>query len=127
MEKIHKKTNENIGEKDFLELITEQCSLNQIQSYFEKVFISRGFEKDSLENKTILLVEEIGELAKAIRKHIGMGIDIDKVEHYSNLKEEIADVLIVLISIANKLDINISEALIAKEKINSERKWISNK
>lgn len=127
MEKINKKTNENIGEKDLLELISDQCSLNQIQLYFEKVFISRGFDKDSLENKTILLMEEIGELAKAIRKHIGMGIDKDKVEHYSNIKEEIADVLIVLISIANRLDINISEALIAKEKINAERKWISNK
>ena len=72
----------------------------------------------------LLLLEETGELAKAIRKTLPEGlIDYNKIENYTDVEEEIADVFIVLVSICNKLNINLYKAFEDKEKKNIERKW----
>ena len=44
--------------------------LNEIQSYIKEVMQIRGFNKEKSSDKILLLVEEVGELAKAIRKII---------------------------------------------------------
>ena len=50
------------------------------------------------------LIVETGELAKAIRKdYTDMKIDDTKLNHYTNIENEIADVFIVLTCICNKL------------------------
>ena len=41
----------------------------------------------------------------------------------STIEEEIADVLIVLFSIANKLQIDLYDAFLKKERENIKRKW----
>ena len=54
----------------------------------------------------LLLTEEIGELAKAIRKDkTSMSIDKSKINNYDTIESEVADVFIVLCSICNKLNI----------------------
>ena len=63
----------------------------------------------------LLLLEETGELAKAIRKTLpNASVDYEKIENYTDI-EEIADVFIVLVSICNRLNINLYGAI--KKKI----------
>ena len=55
----------------------------------------------------LLLLEKVGELAKAIRKNAtNMSIDNSKINHYDTIESEVADVFIVLSSICNKLNID---------------------
>lgn len=72
----------------------------------------------------LLLVEEVGELAKSIRKEkTNMCIDKQKINNYDTIEGEIADVFIVLSSICNLLNINLYDVFCEKEKINVERAW----
>lgn len=76
----------------------------------------------------LLLLEETGELAKAIRKKLPNGtVDKNKMEHYTEIEEEVADVFIVLTELCNVLNIDLYQAVLEKERINIERKWINNK
>ena len=75
----------------------------------------------------LLLLEKVGELAKAIRKNAtNMSIDNSKINHYDTIESEIADVFIVLNNISNKLNINIFDSLVKKERINIKRMWKKN-
>ena len=72
----------------------------------------------------LLLTEEVGELAKAIRKDTAnLKIDSSKIENYDTIESEVADVFIVLNSICTALDINLFDAIYNKESINISRKW----
>mgnify|MGYP000442924206 CR=1 FL=1 len=93
----------------------------ELQNYINNVLEIRGFNNKSIELK---LMEEVGELAKSIRKDsTRLPIDRCKINNYSSIEEEIADVLIVLFSIANKLQIDLYDAFLKKEKENIKRKW----
>ncbi len=67
------------------------------------------FDSESVEQKFLLLIEEVGEFAKAARKNIGM--KTGEHSHDFNLEEEAADVLYVLADIANKFEIDLDSAL----------------
>lgn len=87
----------------------------------------RGFGQQPVEQELLLLTEEIGELAKAIRKDkTTMAIDNQKIKNYDSIESEIADVFIVLTSICNTLNINLYDAIIEKEQINIKRNWTNN-
>lgn len=65
----------------------------------------------------LLLLEKVGELAKAIRKNAtNMSIDNSKINHYDTIESEVADVFIVLSSICNKLNIDLYKSLKIKNK-----------
>lgn len=114
-------------QKKLLELLNRQSSIDDIQLYIKKVITIRGFSDQRIQDKMLLLLEETGELAKAIRKTLPeASIDYSKIENYTNIEEEIADVFIVLLSICNKLNINLYDSVIKKEKNNIERKWKKN-
>ena len=104
--------------------LKEENTLVQIQEYINKVIELRGFSEQNIEKKMLLLTEEVGELAKAIRKDkTSMSIDKKKIRNYDTVESEVADVFIVLCSICNKLNIDLFSALKEKEKENIERKW----
>lgn len=111
-------------QKELLELLNRQSTVDDVQEYIRKVITLRGFANQRVQDKMLLLLEETGELAKAIRKTLPeASIDYNKIENYTNIEEEIADVFIVLISICNELNINLYDAIINKEKNNVEREW----
>ena len=96
----------------------------QVQEYIRKVIELRGFSEQNIEKIMLLLTEEVGELAKAIRKDkTSMSIDKSKIKNYDTIESEVADVFIVLCSICNKLNIDLFSSLKEKEKENIERKW----
>jgi len=50
-------------------------------------------------------------------------VDEKKIKNYDTIESEVADVLIVLLSVCNSLNIDIYSALIEKEKENVTRVW----
>lgn len=72
----------------------------------------------------LLLIEEVGELAKSIRKNNSkLSIDYNRIDNFDSVENEIADVFIVLLSICNTMDIRIFESFVGKEEKNIERVW----
>ena len=118
---------ENI-QQDLLKKLSKENSINEIQSYIKKIMEIRGFNKEKSSDKILLLVEEVGELAKAIRKNERkIGIDETKEYNYSSIESEIADVFIVLLSICDILNIDLFKAFLDKEEENIKRTWSVNK
>ncbi|HRX32468.1 MAG: pyrophosphohydrolase [Bacteroidales bacterium] len=102
--------------------LKENPTLKDYQEYVHMLEIQRGFIDQNVIIKSLLLGEEMGELFKAIRK--AMNIKTDVNANINPVKEEIADILIYLCSIANRFDIDIEEAFREKEEINKKRQWI---
>ena len=111
-------------QQGLLKKLSDKSSINEIQSYIKKVMEVRGFNKEKSSDKILLLVEEVGELAKAIRKNEKkLGIDKTKEYNYSSIESEIADVFIVLLSICDILNIDLLKVFLDKEEENIKRTW----
>ena len=111
-------------QQGLLKKLSDKSSINEIQSYIKKVMEVRGFNKEKSSDKILLLVEEVGELAKAIRKNEKkLGIDKTKEYNYSSIESEIADVFIVLLSICDILNIDLLKVFLDKEEENIKRIW----
>lgn len=108
-------------QKEF-DLINEKSSLREIQEYAKKMIISRGFEGETPQDIMLLLTEELGELAKEVRKTTKIKID-KNVDRTPNLEHEIADVLNYLLALCVAEDIDLFEAFKKKETINLKREW----
>ena len=120
----YEENNKKSTQEGLLKNIDRTSNLDEIQEYIRSVISIRGFEKEEIEKKMLLLLEDAGELAKAIRKdYSDMAVDNTKLNHYSNIESEIADVFIVLTCICNKLNINLFDAIYNKEKENVKRNW----
>ena len=102
--------------------INANSNLNEIQKYITKMMEVNGFNNTPLE-LLWYLTKEVGELAKEIRKNeSNMEMDINK-KYSSNIKDELADVFIYVLTIADKYNIDLLDALKRKETINLERTW----
>lgn len=108
--------------KDKLELLNENTSLKDIQNYVNEMIEIRGFEKETPQDIMLLLTEEIGELAKAIRKTTHMKIDINK-KYDCDVEGELVDVFMYIMSMCRVLNVDLFKAFKDKEKINCDRTW----
>lgn len=52
--------------------IPDNESLRELQKYVWQMNVERGFNTEDPSKKLVMLIEEVGELAKAIRKEAGM-------------------------------------------------------
>ena len=108
--------------KKELNALSKESSVEDLQKYIKDMIETRGF-KNSLLERMVLLTEEIGELAKEVRKtDNNLSIDINK-EYNSSLENEITDVFICLMGMCELIDMDIVEGLKNKEKINFGRIW----
>lgn len=96
-------------------------SLTELQEYYKAKSKERGFDNESAQDTLLLMTEELGELARAVRKHAGIKID-DKTDVYP-LQEELADTQIYLLYLANILGISLEESFWKKEAENEKRTW----
>jgi NTP pyrophosphatase (non-canonical NTP hydrolase) len=96
-------------------------TLHDIQVYVGGVLRHRGFDKQSLEYEFAMLVEEVGELAKALRQQGGGYTATDSKA--LQVRHEAADVLWMLVCVCNRLDIDLEAALREKEEHNKTRTW----
>jgi NTP pyrophosphatase (non-canonical NTP hydrolase) len=95
-------------------------TLADLQQYVRDMMQERGFH-DDIKQRFMLLIEEVGELAKASRKHAGMKFAQDARDQ--DLEGEAADVLIILLGICNLLEVDLEQAFRDKEELNKQRKW----
>jgi len=99
-------------------------TLPELQSYMDKICNERGWTKDSYAEKFLLFTEEVGELAKAIRKTQGPYQEKAKAPHkQGELEEEFADVLSYLLDLANAFHVDLETAFREKERVNATRTW----
>jgi NTP pyrophosphatase (non-canonical NTP hydrolase) len=102
--------------------LQDDPTLKELQSYLALVCEERGWTKDSPSEKFVLFIEEVGELAKAMRKAARLYEEHAK-PHDISLEEEFADVLSYLLDLANCFHVDLEQAFRAKEQINQSRIW----
>jgi NTP pyrophosphatase (non-canonical NTP hydrolase) len=97
-------------------------TLKDLQTYMAEVCEERGWNKDQPPEKFVLFIEEVGELAKAMRKAAGLYEEQARPRDVS-LEEEFADVLSYLLDLANSYGVDLERAFRDKEAVNQSRKW----
>jgi NTP pyrophosphatase (non-canonical NTP hydrolase) len=102
-------------------VLPETPNLAAFQTYVRQLEHERGFEAQSPIEKCLLLGEEVGELFKSVRK--AQGLATDTRTDVSPVAEELADVFILLLSVANRHDVDLEQAFRAKEAKNHARNW----
>ena len=100
----------------------ESGAIKNLQNYIDKKIKERGFEDETLKERLLLLVEEVGELVKECRKIDGMYVDIDK-EQIDDLGGELADVINLIFAVGIKLGLDIEKEFLLKEAENNKRVW----
>jgi len=102
--------------------LKDSPTLTDLQCHIKEVCKEKGWDKNSITEIYLLFSEEIGELAKAIRKVTKLkGESNEGAEE--NLREEFADVLNYLMDLANYFNVDLEEAYREKHHINSDRVW----
>ncbi|WP_338791343.1 MazG nucleotide pyrophosphohydrolase domain-containing protein [Bernardetia sp. Wsw4-3y2] len=105
--------------------------LKDFQTYIKELCVERGWDKNSPSQLFLLLTEEIGEVAKAIRNHTNLHTqktqDTEEKQQKTKveLASELADVLNYLLDISNHFDIDLAQAFLDKNKENENREWNS--
>lgn len=108
--------------KEELNNLSKESSVEDLQKYIKDMIQVRGFKTTLLE-RMCLLTEEIGELAKEVRKtDDNLLLDMNK-NYNSSLENEITDVFICLMGMCELLDMDIVQGLKNKEEINFKREW----
>lgn len=97
--------------------------LKDFQKYVSELESERGFSNQNIIDKCLLLGEEVGELFKAVRKTEGLAVDSNST--FTEIGDELTDILIYLCAIANRKGIDLESAFRAKEEKNKTRVWKS--
>lgn len=104
-------------------------TLPALQKHIDEVCQYFGWQGGSNEKVFLLFAEEVGELAKAIRKAMNMDIEVGKeqtqAEVQANLNEEFADCLNYLMDLANRFNVDLEQAYVDKTEQNYRRSWAS--
>lgn len=104
--------------------LPQNPTLPQLQSYVDDICKARGWDKATDLETFLLFVEEVGEMAKAIRNRQELFQEPAKQQAKKmELESEFADVLSYLLDLANRMDVNLEAAFRQKEEINSGRVW----
>ena len=91
--------------------LKEKPSLGDIQEYIQEGAEELGFDKLDGSQRYLMLAEEIGELAKSIRKHEGVTVDTKT----GSIEEELADVFLQTCAVANFFGIDLEKAFRKKQ------------
>ena len=83
----------------------------------------RGFSDETAQDLMLLLTEEVGELAKEVRK-VSTNIKMDVTSKKTiDVELELADVFSYVLALARFYDINLIDAFKRKEEKNMKRIW----
>ena len=109
--------------KEIVQAMGAETSVARLQEYVKLMVQVRGFDQESPQDCLLLLTEELGELAKEVRKSCtAIKSDVEKPDT-NNLKGEMRDVLMMLLALRRTLDVNLLEAFKDKELTNCRRRW----
>jgi NTP pyrophosphatase (non-canonical NTP hydrolase) len=93
--------------------------LTALQDYYGRVAGVWGWDDETPQDCMLLLTEEMGELARAVRKTAGISRDGPYLDEDPRL--ELADVQLYILHLANALNIDLASAVQNKERINRDR------
>lgn len=94
-------------------------AVKKISNFVKSYSRLKGYNQEPLEQKFLMLTEELGEFAKAVRKSIG--IKIGSHSQDSRAGEEAADVLYLLVDICNNLNLDLEKEFFKKMEIVKQR------
>jgi NTP pyrophosphatase (non-canonical NTP hydrolase) len=94
-------------------------AVKSFQHYYRRAAHQRGYSNENPKDCLLLMVEEVGELARALRKRAHL------VRHGSEITNqealELADVFIYVVHMANILKLDLSKVVQQKELINIQK------
>lgn len=105
--------------------LPKKPTLPELQKYVGDVCQERGWDKASDLETFLLFTEEVGELAKAIRNQRQLFQESKKPIAPEEIAHEMADVLSYVLDLANRFEVDLEKAFLAKEAINANRYWDS--
>ena len=112
------------GKKKLAGLVLRSSpTIKDLQKYVSAIIKARGFSEEGLVDVALLFVEEVGELAKAIRFDQGLKLSSTDIGQVKSIDSELADCLIYLFNLANLVNVDLEKAIREKEAVNSKRKW----
>ncbi len=94
-------------------------AVKTFQHYYRRVALQRGYSKENAKDCLLLMVEEFGELARALRKRMRLARYGRAITNQEAL--ELADVFIYVVHMANILKIDLSKVVQEKELINIKK------
>lgn len=94
-------------------------ALRTFQHYYRRVALQRGYSKENAKDCLLLMLEEFGELARALRKRMRLVRHGKQITNQEGL--ELADVFIYVVHLANILKIDLSKVVQEKELINIQK------
>lgn len=106
--------------------LPEDAKMADFQRYVRALEAHHGWLDVDLVHNIFLMVEEVGELAKAVRKYNKLfdeGAAVPSEAARAHVGEELVDVLNYLLAIANRLDIDVDAAFREKNAHNLTRTW----
>ena len=109
----------------------ETMSLSALQEHMARMCAHYGWDKSRDEQTFLLFVEEVGELAKAIRKVNHLFEEqsnpakpvLDDTARQQNLAEEFGDVLSYLFELASRFGVDLQQAYKDKLLDAMQREW----
>ncbi|MEO1335436.1 MAG: MazG nucleotide pyrophosphohydrolase domain-containing protein [Myxococcota bacterium] len=113
--------------------LPEGAAMARYQRYIDELEQLHGWTEVDLVHNCFFMGEEVGELFKAIRKYKHMWDETTGQPHDAKedpalktaVAEEIVDVFNYLLSIANRMDIDLEKAFRDKNARNQTRTWSS--
>lgn len=105
-----------------LPLPEQPASLRDIQSHLQETCVANGWDKNTIEQVFMLFTEEVGEVAKALRKELAFKTE-EKPINPDHLEEELADVFNYLLELSTRFNIDLEQAYRKKMLKNSSRTW----
>jgi NTP pyrophosphatase (non-canonical NTP hydrolase) len=89
------------------------------QNYYKRAALLRGYDKEDARDTLVLMLEEFGELARAIRKRSQLA----RHSSFGDVDEglELADVFLYVVHLANVLKLDLGAVVQQKELVNLRR------
>ena len=94
-------------------------AIKSFQHYYRRAAMQRGFSRENAKDCLLLMVEEVGELARALRKRMKLTRHGKPVHNQEEL--ELADVFLYVVHMANILKIDLATVVQRKELLNIQK------
>ena len=94
------------------------AGVRPLQNYYDRASSDRGWDHEGPLESMVLLTEEIGELARAVRVTAGLARNRGEV---LDVGGELADVQLYIVHLANALGVDLAAAVTRKEETNAGR------
>ncbi|SFM52658.1 hypothetical protein SAMN03159341_1432 [Paenibacillus sp. 1_12] len=97
--------------------------ISEMQDHIKEFSIEKGFDKSTIEQRSLFLVTEVGEMVRELL-HISYHPDHEEIEEIKDrLGLEMYDIVWNICDLANKLDIDLEKSFLKKTDINKTRTW----